>query len=63
MQKSAFAIIVSHFFSHISACNLEAKSSIQSLTSRFCIRETFSIQSSTLLFSGYRFNPRVYSRI
>ncbi len=61
MQKAIPAIKVPHFFLPITAFNSEAnlKSSIQSITSRFCVHETFQIHQSNFLI----FNPafvRVY---
>ncbi len=54
MQKATSAITFPHFFSLIFAFNSEAihKSSI---TSRFCIHETFQIQQSNFGISNNTF--------
>ncbi len=55
MQKTTFAITIPHFFLPISAYISEAnhESSIQSITSRFCVHGTLQINQSNFLI----FNP------
>ncbi len=54
MQKATFAITIPYFFLPISAYISEAhhESSIQSITSRFCVHETFQINQSNFGISN-----------
>ncbi len=55
MQKATFVTTIPHFFLPISAYMSEAnhESSIQSITSRFCVHGTLQINQSNFLI----FNP------
>ncbi len=57
MQKATFAIIAPHFFSRICAYISQAhhESSIQSITSRFCVHETFQINQSNFFIYNNAF--------
>ncbi len=57
MQKAVFAITTPHFFLPTSAYSSEAnhESSIQSITSRFCVHETFQIQQSSFFIYNNAF--------
>ncbi len=58
MQKATSDITILHFFLPIPAYISEAnhESSIQSITSRFCVHETLQINSSNFLVSNNTFN-------
>ncbi len=55
MQKATFAITFPHTISHLYLLSLQRpnhESSIQSITSRFCVHETLQInQSNFLIFN------------
>ncbi len=63
MQKATFAITFPHFFLPISAYISKAnhESSIQSITSRFCVHETLQINQSNFLIFNTAF-VRVYRK-
>ncbi len=57
MQKSTVVTTIPHFFLPISAYISEAnhESSIQLITSRFCVHETFQIQQSNFFIYNNTF--------
>ena len=57
MQKAVFAITIPHFFLPISAYISKAnhESSIQSITSCFCVYETLQINTSHFLICNNTF--------